>query len=384
MTVLILTAAILHLSVVWKLVQVARAPRDLSLRVVTLCLICTAASFLLGLDAAARIVDHVLGIGVSRLVQNALLLGVVYLLMCVFLVSAEERPRASRRARWEALPLAVAVLILILSTVATPADVRGRDFATADMSQTPVALFFIVAALYLVYALASALWWTVRYARMSLRPLATGLWLTTGALAGMVAANAGRLGIDVMRWRGEQAPAWLNQGTQGLLGLAVPVFIVGVTYSGAAMRLASGRVWLQHRRAYRRLRPLWDALHDAFPQDALGRVPTNGWRDFLSLRGTHYRYYRRVIECRDGLVRISPTLAQLGVQEDASPSDLARHLGKALDAQADQAATPGHALAVALPGDDENDLDADVRQLVLLSDALSRQPGRLKAGSTSR
>ncbi|WP_428837710.1 MAB_1171c family putative transporter [Streptomyces olivaceiscleroticus] len=227
------------------------------------------------------------------------------------LVSAEERSRARRRPRWEALPLAAAVLVLTVSTFATPAHVRGRDFATADMTQTPVALFFVAALLYLVYALASALWWTVRYARISLRPLATGLWLTAGALAGMTVANAGRLGLDVMRWHGEQASAWLTYGTQGLLGLVVPVFIVGVTYADVMMRMASARVWLQHRRAYRRLRPLWDILHEAFPQDALSRVPSNGWRDFLSLRGTHYPYY-----IKDGAVLVrGDRIAAVGPRE---------------------------------------------------------------------
>ncbi|MFE1174269.1 MAB_1171c family putative transporter [Streptomyces sp. NPDC058773] len=368
MTGLLFSAFILDLAVVWKLIQLARDPRDLPLRAVTLCLICTRASFALGLDSAARLVDNLMGPGSARLVQNALLLGAVYCLMCVYLFSAEERERAIRRARWDALPLASAITVLALTTVATPVSVRGRDFATADVTATPVALFFMAALLYLIYALAAALWWTWRHARMSLRPLSTGLWLTVGALAGMVMANIGRLAIDVTRWRGANVPAWLNHGTQGLLALAVPVFIVGVIYSGAAMRLASARVWLCHRKAYRRLRPLWEALHEAFPQDALSRVPASGWREFLSLRGTHYRYYRRAIECRDGLVRISPYLAQQGVNDGTPHASLAGHLRHALRAQANGEAVSEQAVAVALPGEDS--LDADVRQLISLSDAL--------------
>ncbi|WP_413115931.1 MAB_1171c family putative transporter [Streptomyces sp. CY1] len=368
----LITAAILHLAALWKLLQLARAPRDLTLRAIALCVTCTAATITLGLDTWAGLVDHLTGLGSARLVQNVLLLAAVYWLMCVYLFSAEERQTASRRARWEALPLALAIAVLVTTTLTTPDNIRGRGFATADMTRTPVAVFYVTALLYLVYAFAAALRWTWRYARISLRPLATGLWLTAGALTALVAANVGRIAIDVTRWRGAHVPGWLNSGSHVLLALAIPLFVVGVSYSSVAMRVASARIWLQHRRAYQRMRPLWEALHDAFPQHALNRVPTSGWRDRLFLRGTHYRYYRRALECRDGLVHLSPYLAQLGVPQDAPPEVLAGHLRSALRTQAVDEAEPARAVAVAQPGEDS--LDADVRQLVLLSQALNSQP----------
>ncbi|WP_413098452.1 DUF6545 domain-containing protein [Streptomyces sp. Inha503] len=61
------------------------------------------------------------------------------------------------------------------------------------------------------------------------------------------------------------------------------------------------------RPAYRRMRPLWETLHDAFLQHALNRVPTSGWRDRLFLRGTHYRYYRRALVRGDRIVEPSST-----------------------------------------------------------------------------
>jgi hypothetical protein len=46
-----------------------------------------------------------------------------------------------------------------------------------------------------------------------------------------------------------------------------------------------------------------------------GPDPVGRWRDLSRLRGVHRRYYRRVIECQDGLVQVSPYLANLGEPE---------------------------------------------------------------------
>src|SRR5205807_5920314 len=100
--------------------------------------------------------------------------------------------------------------------------------------------------------------------------------------------------------------------------------------------------------------------------DQLSRVPSGRWRDALRLRGVHRRYYRRVIECRDGLVRVSPYLAGAGDLDQ--PGHLASALRAALRARADGAPVTGAALPVAAP--DGEGLDADVRQLVALSKAL--------------
>jgi hypothetical protein len=65
--------------------------------------------------------------------------------------------------------------------------------------------------------------------------------------------------------------------------------------------------WWNHRQAYRGLEPLWTAMNQAFPQDALHRVPQGKARRLLIRHSMHHRYYRRAIECRDGLVQISPS-----------------------------------------------------------------------------
>jgi hypothetical protein len=117
----------------------------------------------------------------------------------------------------------------------------------------------------------------------------------------------------------------------------------------------------RHLRTYHRLAPLWTLLNQSFPEDALHRVPSR--RDSFSLRGVHRRYYRRVIECRDGLVRISPYAA-----EAPGEPPLSDRLRAGLETRRSGAVTMRRPIGLALPEGDG--LDADVRELEKLAVAL--------------
>jgi hypothetical protein len=368
-------------AVLWKGYQLSRAPWDLPLRSVTLCLVSAALAFPFGTEPGARAADAVLGAGAAELLQNVLLLCCVYFLMCFYLHSASDPERGRRRARLELIPLAVAVVLAALSVAATPPAERGGTYDTADMRIDGVAGFYLAAGLYLGYALAMALWWTRRYTRISRGSLATGLRLTAVSMAAMVLADLVRQVFVVVRWAGGPDESPVLTAANVTLSVAIPVFVVGVSYPGAASRIAALRLWWRHRRAYRRLRPLWAALHQAFPEDELTRVPTRPWGDRILLRGVHRRYYRRVIECRDGLVRISPYLAAPdedgGPPRAPEPSDgWAPHLAARLRAAlrdhaagepAPSRATPSKAVLLPMPAEDT--LEGDARQLATLSDA---------------
>ncbi|MFK0049002.1 MAB_1171c family putative transporter [Streptomyces sp. NPDC090741] len=373
-----LLGGILLLALAWKISQLVKAPSDRVLRSVTLCIVCAALSFLLGLKSGARYVDSLTGDGLAKLLQNALLLVLVYLLQCVFLYAASDRTAGSKRAGWELVPLTSAIGIATWAMAITPETERAHTYATANMREPGVALFYLAAGLYLVYGLALALWWTLRYIRVSHKPLRTGLQLVAAALTIMVLMGSLREALTVTRWAGESVPAALIVGAKLLLDIAIPLFVAGILYPAAATRWTTVRLWAHRRRMYQRLTPLWTALHEAFPEDSLHRTPAGGWRDTLRVRRIHRRYYRRAIECRDGLVRISPYLAELEAPTEPSaplpPGRAAVHLHEALAAYTAGAPVPGRAIAVALPGG--NDLDDDVRQLVALSDALrARQEG---------
>ncbi len=147
------------------------------------------------------------------------------------------------------------------------------------------------------------------------------------------------------------------------------------------MRVHAARVWARHRRVYRELAPLWKLLHQAFPQDALTRVPASSrLRSRLSPRGVHWRYYRRVIKCRDGLVRISPRLARPDPSW-ASPQ-LAHRLLAAIRSLPAAPLTPRQAVPIAIPP--ASSLDADAGELVRLSRELAAAKPQIRIPSPRR
>ena len=350
--------------------RLARTPGNLALGSLTALFACWALAFPLGMAA-----DHeqtFLGVPplTLRLLQHVVLLVGMNCLIGFFLFSAADRETAWRRFRRLAIPLVLALAVLTVAVLLTPAGTRTRDHTV-----TSIAVFWTTADLYLAFGCAAAGVWALRYARKADPRLALGLRISSVGLFGITAADCVFVPAIIIRWAGgDAAPPELSAdgaaettlgyyGATFLLLPGIALCLIGVVYPAAVLRLAALRVWWHHLRAYRQLGPLWTELNAQFPEDALSRVPVTKWRD-LSPRGVHRRYYRRVIECRDGLVRISPYL-------NGNGADLAENLREALRAHAsgDQPAT--QAVPVAIPR--RNGLDADVAELVTLSHALRAQ-----------
>ncbi|MFF4361059.1 MAB_1171c family putative transporter [Streptomyces sp. NPDC001604] len=357
----------------WKIFQLIKAPRDASLRAVTLCLISAACSFVLARQPFSGWIASLAGPSAPRLVQNLCVLSMVFWLMCFYLYSAApDADEGNRRARREALLLTLAAIGLITATAAAGVGDHGADFQGSDLRDPALVSFYLIADVYLVYALSMALRWTCSYARASQRPLATGLWMAAVGIGAMAGSCTIRTVLTVVRWQGGTVPRTVTWASSVIIALAVPLFLLGVSYPGAATRLAAVRVRRQHRRMYHRLGPLWQMLHEAYPEHSLYRMPATPWRDRLLPLGLHRRYYRRVIECRDGLVRISPYLAPtagLGEDQPGWADAMADRLYAAL--HSDHPHTPVQAVAVAMPL--TQSLEDDVRQLVQLSDAVRRR-----------
>ncbi|MGW1976488.1 MAB_1171c family putative transporter [Streptomyces sp. NPDC001889] len=372
--------SILAAAVAWKLYQLSRDPHNAPLRAVTLCLVCAAASYPLSMPGGARDLDAVLGHGAAKLGQNLLLLGTLYFLMCFYLYSAADAEVGRRRARREAVAVLIVGVVITVAVVTAPDHDEFVSYSEADMTVPQVAVFWLVAGAYMVYALAAAGWWTRRYARMSDSLQATGLWLAAAGMRGMAIASALRAVFVIVRSQGGDVPDALTKAASVMLVLSIPLFVIGISYAGARSRLAAMKVSRHHRAVHRQLEPLWNLLSEIYPATVL-RPASLSWRDRWLARGVHRRYHRRIVECRDGLVRISPYLHPSG-QDTAAldlhrPEILAQQLRTAAEAVKAGAPAPRQAIPLAMPQDD--DRDADVRQLVALSNALNNHPATAPA-----
>lgn len=362
----------------WMLYLVSRSPRDVRRWAVTGLLAGWSIAYPFGIAAGAG--TDFLGVDAmtSRYLQHALQLGAAYSLVCFFQFSALEPARAGRRAAKEAGGLVVALVVVTAANLAIPGELR---VPAATVTSTPgggpvgepsIALFYAAANSYMLYAFLAAAVWSRRYARGAEPRLRRGLRVASVGLVSISLASAMFVLSNVSRWAGSPAPPPVVVTSVFLLLLGIVLFVAGVAYPYLALRLALSRVWWRHRRAYRQLRPLWTILNERFPQDALNRVPVSPWRDALTLRSVHRRYYRRVIECRDGLVRISPYLADVdtGDGDLTVPEHLARRLTDALRAHASGDTVPSQAIPVAVPHGDS--LDADADRLIELAHAVRR------------
>ncbi|SFP71112.1 hypothetical protein SAMN05421810_103165 [Amycolatopsis arida] len=352
--------ALLYAALLWKLYQLVRAPRDVPLRMVTLCLACAAAAFPFGI-AAGNVVQPDTGPMPLTYAQYALLALVVYMLVCFFLFAEGTSPRAVSAARRQGAVVVAALVVMTAAALTVPLDLPPEEYPAGN-----VAVFYLAANAYLGFGLASAFVGARRYARGAQPRLARGLLLASAGMVLMVLGTAVLLVVNGATWAGATVPAALFPAVTFTLLPGILLFIVGVSYPGVATRLAAARVWLQHLRMYHRLAPLWRELNAAFPEDALHRVPGPAWRDALNPFAMNRRYYRRVIECRDGLVRLSPYLP--GDEPATDPVELAHRLRAALRSRAEGRAVRPRAVALAVPMSDA--LEDDVRELAALSRAL--------------
>ncbi|QRP45205.1 MAB_1171c family putative transporter [Amycolatopsis sp. FDAARGOS 1241] len=313
--------------------------------------------------------DGVTTPGGARLAVNVLLSCGVCSLLIFFLGSALGPPRA-RRVALEFVPLGAAIAVLTVGTAVTPVPLRGAALGPATVHEPGIALFYLGGGLYLIYAITACAVWIVRYQRVADPHLRTGLRIGAASLAAAAAGSVFRALYTVFALFGAVVPVLLWPGIP-LVIVGSLLFLAGITYPGVRARFAALAQRRRHRSDHARPAPLWTFLVKAYPSIVLRTPPGHPWRERFVV---HRRYYRRVIEIRDGLVQLSPYLeadpASLAADE---PAAAAAALRSALARHAAGEASDGRAKLV-LPGG--SDLESDVRPPLSLAASLSSAPGR--------
>lgn len=382
----------LWVAVMNKSIQLSRAPDDYPLRAVTACIACVAGMFTLALPPVSGLLDRVAA-GLHSLTINLGTMTAAYFLLVFFTYTMRGRA-ARRRVRAEALLLLVAMAVVTTTWSTAPLAIQTSPASTA-VADHPHATVFVLAVLgYMGYAHSQTLWWCAGFIRATRDArLRRGLVLICVALGTFLAAELTKSALAVAQLVDvlpPQAVHPINSTYVAMVGLGTLTFVVGVSYSAFTGMLAAAAVWRAHRRQYRELRPLWLALHEAFPDLALSRRGARPWYELFGLHGTHRRFYRRVIEIRDGLVRLAPyydhattadieaELRRAGVP-DTDIADITRMtlIMAALRAKGTDMPMPA---AEPMGIDGGHDLDSDARSLVRIARQMSEH--RSSDGST--
>ncbi|HEV7896917.1 MAG TPA: MAB_1171c family putative transporter [Planosporangium sp.] len=359
-------AVALWIGVLNKVVQLWRAPEDLPLRALAACVLSATLTFTVNLPPLKPLLDQAGG-GIRSLVINFGTMAAAYFLLAFFTYSV--RGQAARRAvRLQAVPLVAGILVAFAAWALASPAVRADPADTAN-GASPHATVFVVAVLgYMAYAHSQSLRWSIAYLRAAgTARLRRGLVVISVAVGAFLVADATKSLLAVLQAATELAGGAVRVFDVVYLtgvGVGTLAFVVGVSYAAVTGMLVSLPLWRTHRRYYRQLEPLWTAMDQAFPHLVLGRVPATSWRGRLGVGSTHYRFYRRVVEIRDGLVQLGPYYDTSSTEHAAAEREEVRWamvIRAALRAKETESPVL-EADPVFVPGGD--DLESDARLLV--------------------
>lgn len=374
----------------WFGYRLARNPRDRGLWVVVIALVLLLLGEAFVIAALRALSDGAISPGAGKLIQNCALALGFYAVMLFFLLSASgtryasgragRRTHVPARAWWDGAAVVTTCAVLAASMSATPPALQGSAYPAsgrlqdAALDRPETVTFYAVALVYFAYSCSAAALWAVRYSRESSPRVRFGLRLAATGMVLFGLASGGRGLYVACVGFGLAGPGAVATTATLLIEIGAVLWIGGLLAVGIAARWATLRVWLHHRRQHRALHPLWTRLHQAFPEDALDhtrREPGLLWRDRISPARVHRAFWRRAIECRDGLAKLSPWLRDAGCSPEDDPAEQADVVRRALELHANGHIPSSSApLLIAAPPTTGATVDTDVRQLVRLAQAL--------------
>ncbi len=333
-----------------------------------------AAGLALSVPTVTRVFDAAVP-GAGKILYNGLTFVGLYLLV-VFFLRALRGPSAAVRIRAETALLVAAVAVLVVLLALTPADRRTHSLSSPFLGEPPVLAFYVLGGAYFVHAYVAVVRLIRTYLRSTGGPLAWALWTITAGLVGLTLTSLVRIGRVVeVALGGPQLPV-LNTINFQLNLISYLILSVGLVLAGWGQALVLLRARRRRRRQLDALEPLWTALTSLYPEIVLP-WPDGAGRRWLPdpVEGI---LYRRVLECRDGLLRAGPLIAAAAGTTDLAgmpPERIAARLHELADRGAPSgAADMADPVAVASPV--APDLGGDVDALLAISAALaSAVPG---------
>lgn len=376
MTTQLVLLALLVLGVGVKLHDVLeRAPERALSGLLLSCLALLAVGQALSLPDVTDALDATTAAGVGKLFYNAATMLGLYTLVAFFARALMGAAPSRRRLRADGAALALVVAALAALMIATPQPLRSHSLTSPYLGYPTVAWFYLVGNGYFVYAYLTCGFWTWQYARRTAGYLATALKVIALGLVGVTVTSLVRATwVAVQYLRGPELD-WVNSVNFRINNVSFLALTAGLLFLALVQAIPAVRTWLTQRRQFRALLPLWSTIAAAYPELVLDRAHNENTALPVAPRARRQRFYRRVVECRDGLLRLGPWMAPLATDRDLqaeSPTQIASYIDEAIRRQqqrgdpADEAADD--AVSVAIPT--TSDARADVDQLIAISDAL--------------
>jgi hypothetical protein len=322
---------------------------------------------------AAREVQNVAVINLGQLTGNGTTLIAAYAMQLMMVHILYDQARAAVLGRRWLIPLALALAGLTAFFFATPTT--AGEFTSPDAPAGVIA-YYLVYTGYLAVTLTAMILLLRRYAaRVGDRWLRVSLRLYAWSCAVGMLYLVGRIGDLVV---GRIAPDFAEPGDrygslEFLVAALIPALALTLILLAVLIRVA-GRA-ADHRRASRRLRPLWEAVREVRPYAVLP----------VSRRGQRLRLYRRVVEIQDGQLAAAQRVGEpvlTAIDEAVTAAGLTGERARATRDAAVLAAGlavlraggPMRTGTAPRPPDDEPDLGAVVRRLEQVSAEFAGSP----------
>ncbi|WNZ08531.1 MAB_1171c family putative transporter [Streptomyces sp. 11x1] len=366
---------LLSIGVLWKGFDLARAPHDRVLRFLVAALLMLLGGEVLSLPEVNGAIDSVTTAGVGKVAFNAIYASGLCALILFFGISLRGKDASYlRRLRINIGLLGGVLIALTISMITTPQAIRDHSLSSPHLAEPSIASFYIIGNVYFVYGYLTSALWALHYGQAASRYLAIGLLSMALGLFGLTISAVNRTILVFLRINEPGSHESFNTVNWSISNWAMGATLIGICYSAFVQLVTRLRSIAHHRRMHQDLTPLWTVLTSAYPELVLNQAPTDSkWHRFRR-RPTHeQRFYRRLIECRDGLVRLSPYLTRVAPDADlaSTPSDrLARHITEALALKPPIESPYTELSAARVASPTSNDLGADARELISISHAL--------------
>ncbi|WP_238815754.1 MAB_1171c family putative transporter [Nocardia brasiliensis] len=363
--------AVLIVGALWKGIDLLRGRDDRVLRHLVAMFSILAIGHIAALPASIRRIDALTQPGVGRLCTNLTIMIGLFVLIQVFTLASRAGPgRSSRRLQFGLLVLACAGLLVCMAATA-PSD-RAHTLFTPHIAEPSILGFYLIANAYFAYAYVYCAILAWRYATAAPRYQTLGLGLVSVGLLGSAVTSFNRGAWLTVRAIDGDLHNGFNTLNFAATNICTALIVAGLCYPAVVQAISALRSWFIHWRQHRGLATLWVLMSTAFPELTLGRQRTGSPLDRFPWPRMHARFYRRLIECRDGLVRLSPYVEEKPGQDltKLSDADLAAHVRAALDRKppVEDPDVTYSAKRLAVP--DGDDLNAEARVLIALSRAL--------------